>query len=202
MMDDNENSDIVHRKGLLSDFLHIRRTRKVAPYIRGEVLDIGCGSASTYVDHEGAISHYTGIDADPEIVNRLKQSFPEATFYTKNIDTDALDMSERFDIILLVAVIEHVYNQRHLFEQMIRVLKPNGRIVITSPTPFGNDVILRLGSAVGLFYKEKGINDHKVIYNKQRFSIIERDFDLLLEHYERFQLGCNQLAVFQKKHDS
>ncbi|HNR33418.1 MAG TPA: methyltransferase domain-containing protein, partial [Candidatus Hydrogenedentes bacterium] len=126
----------------------------------------------------------------------LRRRFPDHTFLRKDLDEDLLDLGRQFDTVLLVAVIEHVFNQKHLMRQLVPLLKPEGRLVVTSPTPFGNDVVHRIGAALGLFSKDAA-HDHVVIYNKRRFLLLAREFGLMLETYCRFQCGCNQLAVFR-----
>ena len=69
----------------------------------------------------------------------------------------------------MIAIIEHIWNQRFLFEQVLKNLKPSGKIVITTPTPFGNDFVHALGAKVGLFAKS-AVDDHIMIYNKKRFK--------------------------------
>ncbi len=70
------------------------------------------------------------------------------------------------------------------------------RLLVTTPTPFGNDIVHRLGAAIGLFAKAAA-DDHIVIYNRQRFEILAKEFDLKLERYESFGFGCNQLAILR-----
>jgi hypothetical protein len=85
----------------------------------------------------------------------------------------------------MIAVIEHIWNQKFLFEQIIEPLNPGGKIVITTPTPFGNDIIHHIEAALGVFAKA-AVEDHIDIYNKQRFNNLAREFELRLESYKRF----------------
>ncbi|MCF7859628.1 MAG: class I SAM-dependent methyltransferase [Candidatus Cloacimonetes bacterium] len=169
---------------------------EVSAYIKGDVLDLGCGTAEIldYIN----IDNYTGLDYSPEMVKKLKKKLPQHKFFTRNLDEDTYCLKTKYDTITMIAVIEHLFNQRHLFKEIIKHLKPNGRIVLTTPTPFGNDIIHRLGANMGLFSKHAS-DDHIVIYNKQRFKNVAREFNLKLIVYKKFQLGCNQLVVFKKK---
>lgn len=183
--------------GLLSERIKVERLTKVVPYVAGDVLDVGCGPAQLIELCDSAIASYTGIEQSPKRVAGLLRKYPQHMFLCRDLDVEPLDLPGNFDVILLVAVIEHIYNQKHLFRQLAALLKPEGRIVITTPTPFGNDVVHWLGAAVGLFSQDAA-HDHIVIYNRRRFQKVARDFGLRLEHYRRFQFGCNQLAVFRK----
>ncbi|HNT89156.1 MAG TPA: methyltransferase domain-containing protein [Candidatus Hydrogenedentes bacterium] len=182
--------------GLLTNTVKRQRLRVVTPYVRGDVLDVGCGPALALEACRDRIGSYTGIEHTDERVAGLRRRFPDHTFLRKDLDEDLLDLGRQFDTVLLVAVIEHVFNQKHLMRQLVPLLKPEGRLVVTSPTPFGNDVVHRIGAALGLFSKDAA-HDHVVIYNKRRFLLLAREFGLMLETYCRFQCGCNQLAVFR-----
>ena len=183
--------------GLLSNTIKRQRLRMVAPYIRGDVLDVGCGPALILETCRARITSYTGIEHTDARVAALRRQCPGHTFLVRDLDTDPLAGCGQFDVILLVAVIEHVYNQKHLLQQLAPLLKPEGRLVITTPTPFGNDVVHRIGAALGLFSKDAA-HGHVVIYNKRRLALLAREFGLMLEHYRRFQCGCNQLAVLRR----
>ncbi|MBI2434752.1 MAG: class I SAM-dependent methyltransferase [Candidatus Hydrogenedentes bacterium] len=184
--------------GLLSPMLKRKRFAMVAPYIQGDVLDVGCGPTTTLACGGGRITSYTGIEQHVSRIAQLSRDFPEHTFLKKDLDEDALDLPQQFDTILLVAVIEHIYNQKHLMRELVSVLKPSGRIVITTPTPFGNDIVHRWGAAIGLF-STSARDDHIVVYNRKRFEILARDHGLAIERYRRFQFGCNQLVVLRKQ---
>lgn len=183
--------------GLLSPMLKRKRLAMVAPYLRGDVLDVGCGPTTTLALAKPEVRSYTGIEQFQARVEQLRRQFPEHQFVARDLDEDRLGLGRQFDVVLLVAVIEHIYNQKHLMKELFAALRPGGRIVLTTPTPFGNDIVHRFGAGIGLFSKSAR-DDHIVVYNRKRFDIVARDFGMEIERYARFQCGCNQLAVFRK----
>lgn len=187
----------VRDMGMLSETIKRRRLHKVAPYVCGDVLDIGCGPALLLGLPGAAIASYTGVDHNAGRIAALQRQHPGRQFLCKDLDEDTLGLDQTFDTILLIAVIEHIYNQKHLLKQLVALLKPEGRIVITTPTPFGNDLVHRIGAALGLLSKDAA-HDHIVLYNRRRFEMVARDFGLALAEYRRFQCGCNQLAVLRR----
>ncbi len=183
--------------GVLSGKLQRARLNQAAPWVHGDVLDLGCGP-SEILDRVGdRITSYTGIDLKETRVARVQRMYPDHRFFQRNLDDDAIALDRQFDTVLMLALVEHIYNQKHLFQEITGVLKPGGAIVITTPTPFGNDIVHSLGARAGLFSKIAA-DDHVVIYNRNRFEIVARDFGLTLAHYRTFQLGCNQLAVLKR----
>lgn len=179
---------------LLTNYLIRARMGRIEPYVRGEVLDLGCGGAEVLECFGSRITSYCGIEHSPEAVERLRRAHPSATFVARNLDEDELDLGRKFDVVLMVALIEHLFNQKHVMDQVAGVLKPGGTVVITTPTPFGNDVVHRLGAACGLFAKA-AVDDHIVIYNRLRMRLLAKETGLRLTSYHTFQLGCNQFAT-------
>ena len=98
--------------GLLSKWLHKIRTNLVSPYVVGDVLDIGCGPATNLKISAKKIKKYYGIESDQSIVKQLNIKYPKAKFFQKDLDEDSFDLHMKFDRILLIAVIEHIFNQR------------------------------------------------------------------------------------------
>jgi 2-polyprenyl-3-methyl-5-hydroxy-6-metoxy-1,4-benzoquinol methylase len=183
---------------LLSNYIRDTRMNKIRPYVRGDVLDVGCGPAMIKQKFGNRIDAYVGVDRNAGLVEKLRVKFPDADFHAVDLDEGRLSLGGKFDTILLIAIIEHVFNQKHLFREVVRHLKPGGSIVITTPTPFGNDVVHRLGAAIGLFAKTAA-DDHIVIYNRRRLEILAREFGLKLETYRTFGFGCNQLAILRTR---
>lgn len=183
---------------LLSKSLKKTRLKKINPYIYGDVLDLGCGDGSVYKRYQHKIKTYYGIEVDKQKVKNLQKKYLQAKFYYRDLDTDLFNINQKFDTILLLAVIEHIFNQKHLFIQIKKYLKTSGQIIITTPTYFGNDIIHNYGSFLGLFDK-KAHDDHIVIYNKNRFNTLCQEFNLRIKLYKKFQFHCNQLVVLKRK---
>jgi SAM-dependent methyltransferase len=184
--------------GLLSKWLHNIRTKLVSPYVEGDILDVGCGPATNLLISQHKIKKYVGIEYDHSLVKELNEKYREASFCQKDLDLDNFDFDMKFDRVLLIAVIEHIFNQKHLLNECLKCLKPDGKIIITTPTIFGNDIIHRLGASIGLFSKDAS-EDHIIIYNKKRFEILANEFNLKIKKYKKFELGCNQLVILTRK---
>jgi len=180
----------------LSKYLKHVRIAKVLACIQGSVLDIGCGDAPI-LDHLGRIEVYCGVELCAELVESAARRYPEHTFLCLDMDEDRIEIEQRFDTVLMVAFIEHIYNQKHLFTEVLRHLKPDGRIVITTPTPLG-DLVHRCGTRLG-FFSRAAEDQHPIIFSKRRFQVFAAQFGLEIEKYRRFQSGCNQLVVLKRR---
>ena len=118
---------------LMTDYLRRRRNELVSRYIRGDVLDIGCG-LGTIIPFLDAGQRYVGIEINQEFVAYLNPRFPQRKFYNCNVDEEPLELGdERFDTVLLVAVIEHLAHPEKALAEIQKYLLPSGSLVITTP---------------------------------------------------------------------
>jgi SAM-dependent methyltransferase len=182
---------------LLTKFIAEQRHAIITPFIKGDILDLGCGNSLVLEKYSSKIGDYCGIERSTQQVEKLRKKYANASFFQRDLDRERLEIDKKFDCVLMIALIEHLFNQRFVMEEIANVLKPGGMVVITTPTPFGNDVIHRMGAAFGLFAKS-AVDDHIVIYNRHRFRILANEIGLKLKHHRYFQIYCNQIALLEK----
>ena len=98
--------------------------------IKGQVLENGCG-VGMYVEHLAPYSGYIfGLEYDFE---RAAEARARSTNIL-NAASEALPLpSNAFDLVLSHEVLEHVHNDAQAIHEMIRVLKPGGRIALFVP---------------------------------------------------------------------
>ena len=180
-----------------SKYLQYSRIKKILPWSNGSVLDLGCADAAILRQAEDRVRDYCGVDLSAERVQELRKRYPQHTFLRLDMDEDPIEIEGQFDTVLMTAFIEHIYNQKHLFKEVLRHLNPNGRIVITTPTLLG-DSIHRWGAKLGLF-AQSAQDHHPVVFSKHRFRVFAKHFGLEIETYERFQFSCNQLVVLKRR---
>ena len=108
----------------------------VAPLLLGSILDLGSGYGGlTSLLKKDQI--YLGVDGNPGLIELMRTKHPGYRFRCLNFDTDRLDLGEKFDTIVLLAVLEHLKQPAHLFSQLHDCLNPGGSIVLTTPDPMG-----------------------------------------------------------------
>lgn len=89
------------------------------------------------------VRSYCGIDCDSSVIESLSLEFPEHRFLTRDLETDTLSADAQFDCIVMLAFVEHIFNQKFLMTEVARALRSGGRVVLTTPMPFGNDIVHR-----------------------------------------------------------
>jgi len=99
-----------------------------------KILDLGCGngSFSNYLAQQGF--QVVGLDPSESGVALAQQNFPGIEFIQGDIYDLPFDRLEhQFDYIVSIDVIEHLYLPRIMPQVAKRCLKPNGKLIITTP---------------------------------------------------------------------
>jgi SAM-dependent methyltransferase len=139
------------------------------------VLEVGCGSGwvGNFFRHRGQ-RRYVGMDLFPpaDVVGDIKQ-WRELGL-----------MAESFDYIIAFEVVEHVDLCRECFD----LLKPGGRLLVTSPVP-SRDWVLKILEALHLC--QKRTSPHSNLIDLRDLGPFETTF-------YRQQAGLSQWGVLQK----
>lgn len=160
------------------------------------VLDLGCG----LTDLPSRLPSYVGCDRSPEILLVQRVRFPSAVFFEWDFaESDApvgLAAQGPFDVVLLLAVLEHVAKPHRLVARAVSLLGPGGRLVVTTPHPLGR-LPLETGAALGLL-SPHARDEHETLLGRAALEEAGRSAGVSLVLYRRFLLGLNQLAVFSR----
>ena len=100
------------------------------------LIDIGCGSGellmylSKYFKTNNTF--FYGADfAEQTIINNQKK-FKNIEFFLLDIQKEYLQ--EKYDVVICSEVIEHLYGQRECLSNLVKMIKPDGWLILTSPT--------------------------------------------------------------------
>lgn len=98
-----------------------------------DVLDVGCGTGETllYLKDQGLAENVNGVDrsllavryANKRGLKNVRQGEAERLTYKDN----------SFDLVLFLDVLEHIKDDARAVSEAKRVLRPGGRIIVTSP---------------------------------------------------------------------
>ena len=183
------------KRPLLTPWLHQKRTEIIIPFVKGDILDIGCGSAD--IANIKGIEKYYGIELDMGHVEALKNKYPAHSFFQMDLDVDEFpDKRCKFDTIAMIAVIEHLKNPDKILSQIPSLLKEEGKVLITTPSPLG-DRIHKIGAMLGLTAIE-AVEDHESIYGLSQIKELLNRNGLEVSVYKKFIVGLNQLVVCKK----
>lgn len=100
-----------------------------------DILDIGAGTGAVSAEFAKKGARAIGIEKDKELVTIGKKLYDVPLLELTNEDfiSDNLSFNKKFDIILLIDVVEHIKDQDKLFTKAISILKRRGRLIILTP---------------------------------------------------------------------
>lgn len=180
--------------GLFSPLLRARRLAAVPrESLSGMILDMGCGTGS--LADQVSPSNYLGVDVDAECLELARERYPGHRFVL--LDDFRCDRHQRqFDGIVALAVIEHIEDQTAWLQDLLSRLRPNGQIVMTTPSPKFR-ILHDVGAKVGLFAHEAA-EEHTEFLDLPRMRRLTDRIGDEVVHYRRFLGGANQLFVVQQ----
>jgi 2-polyprenyl-3-methyl-5-hydroxy-6-metoxy-1,4-benzoquinol methylase len=93
------------------------------------IVDMGCGQGDLYGYVRSRFTHYIGIDAV------RYEDFPkQAEFCRLDLDSGILPLADcSADVVAAIEVIEHLENPREFMRKLVRLAKPGGWIIVTTP---------------------------------------------------------------------
>jgi len=115
--------------------LTIQGLHDVAPLARGELLDVGCGEKPYESIFRPFVTRYVGIEHEGSYTQTdasARGTGPDHYYDGTRLPFD--DAS--FDTVLSVQVLEHTPSPQALLNEMARVLRPGGTLLLSAPFSF------------------------------------------------------------------
>lgn len=134
------------------------RHKKVIKYIhKGSVVcDIGCGPSAQFLKKIAPLIKY-GFGFDKNI-----QNYENSKIKIRKIKIlNKIPLSDKtVDIITMLAVLEHLKKPEQVLSECFRILKRDGKLILTTPTPLAKPILEFLAFKLNLIDQEQ-IKDHQ-----------------------------------------
>ncbi|MBI2106991.1 class I SAM-dependent methyltransferase [Candidatus Woesearchaeota archaeon] len=122
-----------------------------------KILDVGCGDGALYNIIKGRCKNYYGVDISKTALSQIKDK--KVNMRVVNINEEKLPFQDNFfDYVVCLDVIEHVFDPIKLIEEIFRVTKKEGFVIISTPNIRYYKHILKL--IFGRFPKTSGDPEH------------------------------------------
>jgi len=180
------------RNYLLESFLAVFKDEKP-----GKVLDIGCGDGDYSYNLQKMGFDVLGGDMDVERF-RYKDQVP---FKKCNI-TEKLPFTDNsFDFVVLAEVIEHLKNPYDVIKELCRILKPKGKLVLSTPNILNLKSRMRfLVEGCWEYFREVPLehsqNPKEVIWNLHLIPWRYHDLEYLL-HYNNLEIETIRSSKYE-----
>ena len=124
-----------NNKDFVLHLIHTRAYEQAALYAaEKKVLDLGCNTGYGSRILKAAGADVTGVDVSPEAIAIARKKYGPAGIEFLCTDGGRLPFAERsFDLVTSFQVIEHLVDQTQFLEEIQRVIKPGGRVILTTP---------------------------------------------------------------------
>ncbi len=99
------------------------------------LLDVGCFNGNFYnflFDSGRDIKKFVGIDHSDKLIETAKTRFPWQEWQVSDYSNLPFE-NDSFDIVTAMEILEHIDQPEKLIEELFRVCKDSGIVVITSP---------------------------------------------------------------------
>lgn len=162
------------------------------PFIKGNLLELGCGEGRGVELLAPLADSYVGIDKIKSIIDRLKEKYPDFTFMDGVFPPFPFE-DNSFDTIVTFQVIEHVKDDEGFIKEIHRVLKPGGQALITTPN-------IRMTLSRNPWHEREYTGDELTALCKRYFDNVEMKGiagdEKVLEYHERNRKSVNKIMRF------
>lgn len=144
---------------------------------------VGTGAELELIDHTKL--QITAIDYSPEMLSKAKSKFVHSSIHFLEMDAQQLSFENNsFDVVVGSLIISVVPHPNKAIEEMIRVLKPNGKMIIFDKfaKKDGKLSLLKkiIRPIIARFGTDIGINFEQLISRYERSIYVVEDTELML----------------------
>lgn len=160
----------------------------------GMIVDVGCGAGNLRPFVRERFSHYIGVD-----VIRYEGFPPDAEFKQVDLDTGRAPLPDNSaDVVAAVETIEHLENPRAFMRELVRLAKPSGWVVVTTPNQ------LSVLSLLTLIIKHQFQAFQEADYPAHLTALLKIDLKRIANECGlrdvQFEYSCTGRLVFTSRH--
>lgn len=155
------------------------------------VCDLGCGSGKLLYFIACNIKDGVGVDKNIE-----QSKLANITFIKADLENKLKLSSNKFDVVTCLAVLEHLNKPENLIKESYKILKKNGKLIITTPSRLSKP-ILEFLAKLNLINRQH-IKEHKNYFSKEKLKIMLKKTGFKDIKISSFEFGMNNLVIARK----
>lgn len=167
------------------------------------IVDMGCGPKLRFYhyakDHGLKIVKYLGVDplAESKLVSKYK-NHKTINVVNKPVDKKIAIKDNTADYVVAFAFFEHIDHPKEILAECYRILKPGGKIILTTPTFAAKSVLEFLSYKLGLISRRE-IEEHKQYFDEYTLRKIAPPKAKRSQIFHKyFEMKMNNLVVIEK----
>lgn len=169
-----------------------------------EVADLGCGPEIRFFKYcqqrqHLIIKQYYGVD--PLITARKKSQLEKITgvsIVTKPLIKKINLPSNSVNAIVGFAFLEHIDYPQEIVRDALRVLKPGGLLILTTPTPLAKFILEFLAFQLHVISEREIAEHQRYFWQADLIKLLPTKFKPARILHRYFELGLNNLLVVIK----
>ena len=184
--------------GMLDKFIwHMRITqiRRNLPRPVETVADFGCGSSAPLLHtllEKGVTKKAIGIDLNPDFSAETKR----LSLFKADLNKPLPLKDDSLDAVFSLATLEHLDEPDLHLREIYRTLKPEGTLLLTTPSPRGKPVLEFLAYRLKIIDRRE-IEDHRQYFSSTMLetSLEHAGFPPSAISARTFQFGMNNIVI-------
>ena len=112
---------------------HLIAYKEAAKIISGTVLEIGSGEGYGIMELASKADHYIAVDKYKTSISDELKAANNITFIETNVPPLKGIEDNSIDFVVAFQVIEHIKDDKGFLREIYRVLKPGGKVMLTTP---------------------------------------------------------------------
>lgn len=160
-----------------------------------KILDFGCGS--NFYEIRKRYKSCSKV----VLIDRLGEDFinENVKFFNYDDNFDILKeklVDEKFDIIILAAVIEHLDKPCEIINLLKNYLDSNGYFLLTAPSRYSKWILEFMAYKLNIINADL-VREHKRYYDKKEYQKLSKLTNLKLQEFHFFEFGLNTFAILK-----
>ena len=165
----------------------------------GKLLDIGCDTGLFISIAQKTGYEVTGIDVNSKAIETAISKYNLKNVFALSLEEFLVKTKDKFDVISLFEVLEHLENPRILFEQIKKILNSGGYIVLSVPNrerTLDTFVDMDLPPNHLTQWNEKSINSLLSLFG---FNIVKLDKKIKIDDIVLYLSSKTSIGLVKKK---